>query len=65
MRKFSLLLLAALALAGCAPFVETTLTNPSTGRTATCSGVLPDINLWSQYPLCRQSYVSAGYQQTR
>jgi len=62
MRK--LLLLLVLALAGCAP--DVTFTNPVNGNTATCTGgFLSDVNIWGNYPLCLEQYVSAGYQRLR
>jgi hypothetical protein len=59
-----LLLLLLLCIAGCAQNV--TFKNPVDGKTGTCtSGFLPDINVWSNYPLCLEQYVSAGYQRVR
>jgi hypothetical protein len=62
MRK--LLLLLVLCVAGCAQ--EATFKSPVDGKTATCPGsFLADINPWSNYPLCLEEYVSAGYQRVR
>ena len=62
MRKLLLLLL--LAVAGCAP--DARFTNPADGKTGTCAGsFLADINIWGNYPLCLEQYVSAGYQRVR
>jgi hypothetical protein len=59
MRK--LLLLLVFCLAGCAR--DAAFRNPADGKTATCTGsFLSDINVWGNYPLCREQYVSAGYQ---
>jgi hypothetical protein len=64
MRKAFLLLVACVGLAGCAQ--DATFKNPVDGKTATCPGsFLSDINMWSNYPLCREHYVSAGYQRVR
>ena len=62
MRKLLLLLL--LSLPGCS--TSETFTNPADGKTATCTGgFLSDINVWGNYPLCLEQYVSAGYQRVR
>ena len=62
MRK--LVLLLVLCVAGCAQ--DVTFKHPVDGKTATCaSGFLADINVWSNYPLCLEQYVSAGYQRVR
>ena len=59
-----LLLLFVLSLAGCS--TSATFKNPVDGSTATCSsGFLSDINVWGNYPLCLEQYVSAGYQRVR
>jgi hypothetical protein len=64
MRKALLLLAASLGLAGCAQ--EATFRNPVDGKTASCSGgFLSDMNVWSNYPLCLEQYVSSGYQRVR
>lgn len=64
MRSFFFLLAACLGLAGCAQ--DATFTNPVDGKTGTCTGsFLSDINVWGNYPLCLQQYVSAGYQRVR
>ena len=55
--------LLALGLAGCA---ETTLKSPVDNTTVTCGpSVLPDLNLWSGYQLCMESYVAEGYQRVQ
>jgi hypothetical protein len=57
-------LLLVLSLAGCS--TSETFTNPADGKTGTCTGgFLSDINVWSNYPLCLEQYVSAGYQRVR
>ena len=59
-----LLLLLVLCLAGCAP--DANFKHPITGVTATCPGsFLHDLNMWSNYPVCLEQYVSAGYQRVR
>jgi uncharacterized protein YceK len=64
MRKVSLLLAACAGLAGCS--TSASFTNPIDGKTAICSGgFLSDINIWGNYPLCLEQYVSAGYQRVR
>ena len=64
MRKAFLFLAACVALAGCS--TSETFINPVDGKTATCSGgFLSDINIWGNYPLCLEQYVSAGYQRVR
>jgi hypothetical protein len=64
MPKALLLLAACVGLAGCAQ--EATFKNPVDGKTGSCgSGFLSDINVWSNYPLCLEQYVSAGYQRVR
>ena len=64
MPKVFFLLAAGVALAGCS--TSSTFKNPVDGSTATCSGgFLSDINVWGNYPLCLQQYVSAGYQRVR
>ena len=64
MRNAFLLLAACVGLAGCAQ--DATYKNPADGTTGTCTGAfLSDINIWSNYPLCLQQYVSAGYQRVR
>jgi uncharacterized protein YceK len=61
MRKVTLLLIACVGLAGCAQ--DANFKNPADGKTGTCTGsFLADINVWSNYPLCLEEYVSAGYQ---
>ncbi|HEY1503300.1 MAG TPA: hypothetical protein VGF92_03315 [Stellaceae bacterium] len=61
MRNGLLLLAACIGLAGCAQ--DATFKNPADGKTGACtSSFLPDINIWSNYPLCLEEYVSAGYQ---
>ena len=62
MRK--LLLLLVISLAGCSTSAR--FTNPVDGSTATCTGgFMSDINIWGNYPLCLEQYVSAGYQRVR
>ena len=64
MRKLVLLIPFAACVAGCAQ--DATFKNPADGTTGTCTGsFLSDINIWSNYPLCLQQYVSAGYQRVR
>ena len=64
MRKLLLLLAACVALAGCE--TSASFTNPVDGKTATCTGgFASDINIWGNYPLCLERYVSAGYQRVR
>jgi hypothetical protein len=64
MRKAFCLLAACAWLAGCAPDVS--FTNPADGKTGTCTGgFMSDINVWGNYPLCLEQYVSAGYQRVR
>ena len=64
MRNALFLLAACLGLAGCAS--EANFTNPADGKTATCTGgFFSDINIWGNYPLCLEQYVSAGYQRVR
>ena len=59
-----LLLALCLGAAGCGP--EVTFKNPVDGSTATCPGsALADINPWTNYHLCLQQHVSAGYQRIR
>jgi hypothetical protein len=62
MRK--LLLLLVLSLASCS--TSATFKSPVDGSTGTCTGgFLSDINVWGNYPLCLEQYVSAGYQRVR
>ena len=64
MRNVFLLLAACIVLAGCS--TSATFTNPVDGSTGTCTGgFLSDINIWGNYPLCLEQYVSAGYQRAR
>jgi hypothetical protein len=64
MRKAFLLVTACVGIAGCTQ--EANFKHPADGKTGTCtSGFLPDINVWSNYPLCLEQYVSAGYQRVR
>jgi uncharacterized protein YceK len=64
MRKTFILLAACLGLAGCS--TSATFTNPADGKTATCTGgLLSDIYIWGNYPLCLEQYTSAGYQRAR
>jgi uncharacterized protein YceK len=64
MRKALLLLLACVSLAGCETSAR--FTNPADGKTAACTGgFLSDVNVWGNYPLCLEQYVSAGYQRVR
>ncbi len=64
MRNAFLLFIASVALAGCAQ--DATFKHPVTGVTATCPGsFLHDLNMWSNYPVCLEQYVSAGYQRVR
>ncbi len=64
MRKVCLLFVACVGVAGCTQ--EVTFKNPADGKTGTCtSSFVPDINIWSNYPLCLEQYVSAGYQRVR
>jgi hypothetical protein len=64
MQKLVLLIAFPACLAGCAQ--DATFTNPADGKSGTCtSSYLPDINIWSNYPLCLEQYVSAGYQRVR
>lgn len=53
------LLSLVLLLSGCA---NATFKSPVTGNTISCSGIAPDINLWSSYQLCMESAVTEGYQ---
>ena len=64
MRNVFLLLAVCAGLAGCSTSAR--FTNPVDGRTASCTGgFLADINVWGNYPLCLEQYVSAGYQRAR
>jgi uncharacterized protein YceK len=64
MRNLLLLLAACAALAGCA--TSANFTNPADGKTASCTGgLLSDIYVWGNYPLCLEQYTSAGYQRVR
>jgi uncharacterized protein YceK len=64
MHKVLFFLAACAGLAGCE--TSASFTNPADGTTATCTGgFLSDINIWGNYPLCLERYVSAGYQRVR
>jgi hypothetical protein len=64
MRKVYLLLVACVGLAGCTQ--SATFKSTVDGSTGTCTSTFaPDINIWSNYPLCLEEYVSAGYQRVR
>ena len=64
MRKTIFLLAVCVGLAGCAESV--TFKNPVDGKIGTCTGTFfTDLNVWSNYHLCRQQFVSAGFQRVR
>jgi hypothetical protein len=64
MRKVTLLLVACVGVAGCTQ--SATFKSTVDGSTGTCTGAyFADINIWSNYPLCLEEYVSAGYQRVR
>jgi hypothetical protein len=64
MRKLVLLLALCCGVAGCDPAV--TFERPGESATVTCpSSPLADINPWSKYHMCLESYVAEGYQRVR